>query len=84
VFQEAADALVKAAGVRRFAFPNKQYVPARLLQKPFILPVPLFVPHQFRAPVTAPRLWDVSVDASRVLMPKASSDFDDLRQFAEN
>lgn len=60
------------------AFPNNENAPTEGAQPFKVFHVPLLIPLEFRKPIGSPGFWNVRVDATLVLVPEATSNFDDL------
>jgi hypothetical protein len=63
-----------------FAFPNRENIPSCRPQPLLVLPVPLLISPEFRAPVPDSGLGNVGLWATAVPMPETALDLDDLQQ----
>jgi len=78
--EKSRKALEQLRGGLGLAFPHDADLPAEISQLPPVLRIALVVPLEFRLPVRNAGLWNVRVDASGMLAPKAAMDLDNLHQ----
>lgn len=76
--EERIQALLKAGGGLRFALPDDKSPPSELSELPEVALITSHIAGQLWAPIIRMSQGDVSVGATLMLMPEATSNFDDL------
>jgi hypothetical protein len=66
-----------------FTFPDYAHSPAEFPELAGIFYIPALVACELRAPILAPGLWNMGVDAAGVLVPKTAPYFDNAFQSGE-
>jgi hypothetical protein len=67
-----------------FTLPNDERFPTQFEQRRVVLLIPAHISFEFRKPIIQPGFWHVRVDALSVLVPEATTHFDDFLQAWKN
>lgn len=78
VAEETAYSCNETILILHFAFPYNQHTETKRLQLFKIRSIPASVPFQFRKPIVEPGFRNMRVDTLAMLMPKASTNFNDF------